>query len=125
MLEAVLTAELAAGKNYIHRAQEAEAYGDKGSAVQLEDIVRDETGHSEETERMLRDWPLKRKGVNIMNSRRQLIKASILLAAFISFLLSVYLWFSGSESQGIFVGIWVPSILSFGTLIFAGGGQRE
>lgn len=125
MLEAVLTAELAAGKNYIHRAQEAEAYGDKGLAVQLEDIVRDETGHSEETERMLRDWPLKRKGVNIMNSRRQLIKASILLAAFISFLLSVYLWFSGSESQGIFVGIWVPSILSFGTLIFAGGGQRE
>jgi len=26
--------------------------------VQLEDMVRDETGHREETERILRDWPL-------------------------------------------------------------------
>lgn len=41
----------------------------------------------------------------------------ILLAAFASFLLSVTLWFSGHEQQGIFVGIWVPSILSFGALI--------
>jgi bacterioferritin len=39
-------------------AEEAEAYGDKGLVFQLEDIVRDETGHSEETERMLRDWPV-------------------------------------------------------------------
>ena len=31
----------------------------------------------------------------------------ILLAAFISFVLSVSLWFSGSEQEGIFVGIWV------------------
>ena len=26
--------------------------------VQLEDMVRDESGYSEETERILRDWPL-------------------------------------------------------------------
>jgi bacterioferritin len=58
MLEAVLTAELQAGKDYTQRAEEADAFGDKGLAVQLEDMVRDETGHSEETERMLRDWPL-------------------------------------------------------------------
>ncbi len=58
MLEAVLAAEVEAGKNYTRRAEEAEAYGDKGLAVQLEDMVRDETGHSEETERILRDWPL-------------------------------------------------------------------
>jgi bacterioferritin len=58
MLEAVLAAELQAGKDYTQRAEEAEAYGDKGLVVQLEDMVRDETGHSEETERILRDWPL-------------------------------------------------------------------
>lgn len=58
MLTAVLTAELRAAKNYSKRAQEAEEFGDKGLVVQLEDMVRDELGHSEETERMLRDWPL-------------------------------------------------------------------
>lgn len=57
MLEAVLAAELQAGKDYTQRAKEAEEFGDKGLVVQLEDMVRDETGHSEETERMLRDWP--------------------------------------------------------------------
>ena len=55
-----------------------------------------------------------------MNSKMRIAKASILLAAAISFLLSIYLWFNGSQEQGIFVGIWVPSILSFGTFIFSG-----
>lgn len=58
MLEAVLVAERQAVKDYTQRAKEAEAFGDKGLAVQLEDMVRDESGHSEETERILRDWPL-------------------------------------------------------------------
>lgn len=58
MLEAVLAAELQATKDYTQRAKEAEALGDKGLAVQLEDMVRDESGHSEETERILRDWPI-------------------------------------------------------------------
>jgi bacterioferritin len=58
MLEAVLAAERQATKDYTQRAQDAEAFGDKGLMVQLEDMVRDESGHSEETERMLRDWPL-------------------------------------------------------------------
>jgi bacterioferritin len=58
MLEAVLAAEKAAEKNYTQRAKEAEEYGDKGLVVQLEDMVRDESGHSEETERILKDWPL-------------------------------------------------------------------
>ena len=57
MLQAILAAEQQAGKDYTLRAQEADAYGDKGLAVQLEDMVRDEMGHSEESERMLRDWP--------------------------------------------------------------------
>lgn len=38
----------------------------------------------------------------------------ILLAAFLSFLFSIYLWFTGQRDEGIFVGIWVPSILAFG-----------
>ncbi|MCB9511697.1 MAG: ferritin-like domain-containing protein [Deferribacteres bacterium] len=58
MLEAVLAAERQATKDYTQRAKEAEALGEKGLAVQLEDMVRDESGHSEETERILRDWPL-------------------------------------------------------------------
>jgi len=58
MLEAVLEAERQAVKDYTQRAREAEAFGDKGLAVQLEDMVRDESGHAEETERILRDWPL-------------------------------------------------------------------
>jgi bacterioferritin len=58
MLEAILAAELQAGKDYTLRANQAEEYGDKGLAVQLEDMVRDEMGHSEESMLMLRDWPL-------------------------------------------------------------------
>ena len=58
MLKAVLEAELQASKDYTQRALEAEEFGDKGLVVQLEDMVRDESGHSEETERILRDWPL-------------------------------------------------------------------
>jgi hypothetical protein len=38
----------------------------------------------------------------------------LLAAAFISFLFSIYLWFTGQRDEGIFVGIWVPSILAFG-----------
>ena len=58
MLEAVLAAERQATRDYAQRAKEAEEFGDKGLVVQLEDMVRDESGHSEETERILRDWPL-------------------------------------------------------------------
>lgn len=42
----------------------------------------------------------------------------ILSAAFLSFLFSVSLWFGWigpvQKDAGVFVGIWVPSILSFG-----------
>lgn len=58
MVEAVLAAERQAIADYSERAEEAEAYGDKGLVVQLEDMVRDESTHAEETERILRDWPL-------------------------------------------------------------------
>jgi bacterioferritin len=58
MLEAVLAAEKRARADYTQRAKQAEAFGDKGLQVQLETIVADEMGHFEETERMLREWPL-------------------------------------------------------------------
>jgi bacterioferritin len=58
MLEAVLKAERKAVADYTQRAKDAEAYGDKGLVVQLEDMIRDESSHAEETERILRDWPL-------------------------------------------------------------------
>ena len=32
--------------------------GELSAIIQLEELVRDESGHSEETERILRDWPL-------------------------------------------------------------------
>ncbi len=47
-------------------------------------------------------------------------KTPILIAAGLSFLLSVYLWFMGAKQEGLFVGIWVPTILSLGTFIYAG-----
>ncbi len=58
MLEAVAEAERQAVRDYSQRAQEAEEFGDKGLVVQLEDMVRDETGHLEETLRILQDWPI-------------------------------------------------------------------
>jgi bacterioferritin len=58
MLEAVLAAERRAVEDYTQRARQADEFGDKGLAVQLEDMVRDESGHAEETERILRDWPV-------------------------------------------------------------------
>ena len=46
------------------------------------------------------------------------MKLPFLVAGFMSFLFSVYLYFAlGEESAGIFVGLWVPSIHSLGTLI--------
>lgn len=44
--------------DYTQRAEDAEAFGDKDLMVQLEDMVRDESSRAEETERILRDWPL-------------------------------------------------------------------
>lgn len=58
MLEAVLSAERQACVDYTARAKQAEEFGDKGLVVELEDMIRDESNHSEESERILRDWPI-------------------------------------------------------------------
>ena len=52
-----------------------------------------------------------------MNKWWRISRYTILLAAGMSFLLSTYLWFSGSQEQGIFVGLWVPSILALGAFV--------
>lgn len=53
-----------------------------------------------------------------------LAPALIVFAAFLSFALSVTLWFTGSRIEGIFVGIWVPSILALGSLLVQVGARR-
>lgn len=58
MMEAVLEAEKQAIEDYTTRAEEAEQFGAKGLQVQLEDFVRDETEHYEETLQILRDWDI-------------------------------------------------------------------
>lgn len=47
------------------------------------------------------------------------------VAAFASFLLSVTLWFTGHKEQGMFVGLWVPSILSLGALMIAAAREQH
>jgi hypothetical protein len=42
-----------------------------------------------------------------------------LIAAATSFVLSVTLWFAGSREEGLFVGLWVPSILAAGAFWIA------
>ena len=55
-------------------------------------------------------------------SRRQ-AKQLIFAAAFLSYLLSISLFFSGDTDRGIFGGLWVPSILSAGNLLMVGGSK--
>jgi hypothetical protein len=46
------------------------------------------------------------------------LKLPFVIAGFISFLFSVWLYFVKDEATaGIFVGLWVPSIHSLGTLL--------
>ena len=49
--------------------------------------------------------------------RKEFPLTLLLLAAFISFLFSVFLWFFVDKDSGLFVGIWVPSILSLATAL--------
>jgi len=48
--------------------------------------------------------------LNIMNF---LEKYYPILLAFLSFLYSIFLWFTGNEMEGIYVGLWPVTILAF------------
>lgn len=41
----------------------------------------------------------------------------MLLSAFLSLIFSEILWFKGEKEAGIFIGLWVPSILGFAILL--------
>lgn len=56
-------------------------------------------------------------------SKNSAARALILLAALLSFGLSVGLFFFGDETDGIFVGLWVPSILALGAFIAPRSGR--
>lgn len=62
--------------------------------------------------------------IRVAGGREQASRLLLLGAAALSFVLSVSLWFAGSESQGIFVGLWVPSILSLGSIVLPRGERR-
>jgi hypothetical protein len=52
--------------------------------------------------------------------RREAMKRSdyaVMAAALISLATSIYLWFGGHRDEGLFVGLWVPSILSFAAYV--------
>ena len=54
------------------------------------------------------------------DKHKGIARGLILAAALLSFGLSVALFFGGDESEGIFVGIWVPSILALGAFLVPG-----
>ena len=60
-----------------------------------------------------------------MTDRVAIARAGYLLAAGVSFVLSVVLWFSDNREEGLFVGLWVPSILSLGALLIASRSTDE
>ena len=55
MLEQIAQAESDTIARYGERIDQVEAFGDRGLAAELDDIIRDETNHKEETEKLLRD----------------------------------------------------------------------
>ena len=41
----------------------------------------------------------------------------MLASALLSLIFSEFLWFKGEKESGIFIGLWVPSILGFAILL--------
>jgi bacterioferritin len=56
MLQNIARAEEQAIADYVARSEQAREAGEVGLAVQLENMVQDETGHYEETKKLLEDW---------------------------------------------------------------------
>ena len=48
-----------------------------------------------------------------------------LVAAVASFVLSVVLWFTDNRDEGVFVGLWVPSILAAGAFWMTAMGRER
>ncbi len=56
MLENIVEAETTARDNYSIRAKQADELGEVGLANRLEDMADEESGHLDETEKILRGW---------------------------------------------------------------------
>ena len=56
MLENIVVAERTARNNYSTRAKQADELGEVGMANRLEDMADDESGHLDETVKILRGW---------------------------------------------------------------------
>ena len=57
----------------------------------------------------------------LAHKRNRTAKLCFFLAAVLSFLFSITLYFYvGNKQAGLYVGLWVPSILSAGTLLLMG-----
>ncbi|MEX1219220.1 MAG: hypothetical protein WEB05_02400 [Solirubrobacterales bacterium] len=61
------------------------------------------------------------KSAKSLSNAKAKARMLILVAAGLSLIASVVLYFSGSENEGIFIGIWVPSILTLGVLLVPAG----
>ena len=61
--------------------------------------------------------PASNRASHVLAGTEERSRLLLLVAAAVSFALSVLLWFAGDELQAIFVGLWVPSILSLGAIV--------
>lgn len=64
-----------------------------------------------------------------MNPER-VLKGTFMVAAFASFLLSIIIYFQAGDDvngrlNGIYIGIWVPSILALGAFVLAHRQPRQ
>ncbi len=41
----------------------------------------------------------------------------IIILAFISLIVSIYIWMNGNKDTGLFVGLWVPSLFALATYL--------
>jgi hypothetical protein len=57
--------------------------------------------------------------------RHRLGLSLFLVAAAASFLLSIVLWFTDNRDEGVFVGLWVPSILAAGAFWITAVGKER
>lgn len=59
-----------------------------------------------------------------------ILKATFLFAAFASFVASVSIYFAADDDilgrlNGIYVGVWVPSILALGALLLSSSDRKQ
>lgn len=59
-----------------------------------------------------------------------ILKATFLFAAFASFVASVSIYFAAGDDltgrlNGIYVGVWVPSILALGAFLLSGNDRKD